>query len=53
MNCPKCISKNTRVSSTYPFEEFTKRYCKCLDCGECFTTIEEYGQTTKRSLSRK
>ena len=48
MNCPKCISKNTKVSSTYPFEDFTKRYCKCLDCGECFTTIEKYGQTSKQ-----
>jgi len=47
MKCPECNSKHTRVSSTdpHPIEDFTKRYCKCLDCGLCFTTIEKYGNT--------
>ena len=47
MRCPECKSNNTRVSSTAPntIKDFTKRYCKCLTCGACFTTIEKYGNT--------
>ena len=53
MNCPECISKNTKVSSTYSFEGLTKRYCICLDCGACFTTIEKYNLLLKRPTSYK
>jgi len=42
MKCPKCHSKNTRVGTTEGHENFTKRYCKCLDCGSKFRTMEKY-----------
>tara|TARA_A100000172_G_C2942447_1_gene76126 strand:- start:40 stop:333 length:294 start_codon:yes stop_codon:yes gene_type:complete len=42
MQCPKCKSKNTRVGTTEGHGAFTKRYCKCLDCGLKFRTIEKY-----------
>jgi hypothetical protein len=42
MKCRKCSSKNTRVTCTDHFEKSTKRYCRCLDCGEKFRTIEMY-----------
>lgn len=55
MKCPECNSKNTRVSSTdpHPIENFTKRYCKCLECQKCFTTIEKYGNTANNPGKRK
>jgi hypothetical protein len=42
MKCRKCSSKNTRVTCTDHFEKTTKRYCRCLDCGEKFRTVEMY-----------
>ena len=50
MKCPKCRSKNTRVTVTEHREEFdrsnpegikyTVRYNRCLDCGHRFKTEE-------------
>ena len=42
MRCRKCSSKNTRVTCTDHFEMITKRYCRCLDCGEKYRTVEMY-----------
>ena len=42
MFCRKCASPNTRVTSTEKHPDFSKRYCRCLDCGERFRTIERY-----------
>lgn len=44
MQCRHCGSKNTRVTVTDPHENFTKRYCRCLDCQGRFRTIETYEQ---------
>jgi len=55
MKCPECNSKKTKVSSTdpHPLEDFTKRYCKCLDCGTCFTTIEKYANSAHNPGRKK
>jgi len=55
MKCPKCKSKNTRVSSVdpHPLEDFTKRYCRCLDCAKRFTTIEKYLDTAHNPGRKK
>jgi transcriptional regulator NrdR family protein len=42
MNCRKCNSVNTRVTCTNHYETHTKRYCRCLDCGEKYRTVERY-----------
>jgi len=42
MYCPKCFSKNTRVTSTDPKGIFIYRYKKCLDCSTKFTTKEQH-----------
>ena len=47
MKCPKCNSKETRVSCTENHEDFTKRYCRCLDCTARFTTIEKHLETAQ------
>ena len=47
MKCPKCTSRNTRVVSTDPIKDITKRYCKCLDCTARFTTIEKHLETAQ------
>tara|TARA_R100000152_G_scaffold18242_1_gene10005 strand:- start:312 stop:605 length:294 start_codon:yes stop_codon:yes gene_type:complete len=49
MQCPECKSTNTRVGTTEGRGEFTKRYCKCLDCKAKFRTIERYLTTTVRT----
>lgn len=45
MKCPKCHSKETRVTCTEHHDKgsktYTKRYCRCLDCESRFRTIEE------------
>ena len=41
MKCPKCLSKETRVTCTEHYEKFTKRYCRCLACKTHFRTIEK------------
>ena len=53
MKCPKCSSKNTRVVSTDPIKNTTKRYCKCLDCEARFTTIENYLDTAHNPGRKK
>lgn len=45
MKCPECYSRKTRVVSTDPIKNTTKRYCKCLACKARFTTIETYLDT--------
>lgn len=43
MNCRSCNSSNTRVTCTNKLKpDLVKRYCRCLDCGEKFRTIERY-----------
>ena len=43
MKCRSCSSTNTRVTCTDQKNDLvTKRYCRCLDCGEKFRTIERY-----------
>ena len=42
MNCRSCSSKNTRVVCTEHRGHVTKRWCRCLDCGEKFRTLEQY-----------
>ena len=45
MKCPKCNSKETRVSCTEDHGDFTKRYCRCLNCKATFRTTEKYLNT--------
>ena len=47
MKCPKCNSKKTKVVSTDPIKNITKRYCRCLDCTARFTTIEKHLETAQ------
>ena len=43
MKCRSCNSLNTRVTSTDRKSDLvTKRYCRCLDCGTKFRTVERY-----------
>lgn len=42
MKCPKCGESNTRVTCTNHFDDYTKRYCRCLDCGHKYRTVERY-----------
>jgi len=42
MKCRSCSSSNTRVTCTEHNEGYTKRYCRCLDCGEKYRTVERY-----------
>ena len=43
MICRQCNSKNTRVTCTDHLQpDVTKRYCRCLDCGCRFRTVERY-----------
>ena len=43
MKCRLCNSKNTRVTSTdQRANNVIKRYCRCLDCGCKFRTVERY-----------
>lgn len=42
MRCRYCNSKNTRVTCTDHYDKITKRYCRCIDCGCKFRTIEHY-----------
>ena len=44
MKCRNCDSKNTRVTCTDHFLTQTKRYCRCLDCGAKYQTIEQYAK---------
>tara|TARA_B100000945_G_scaffold321216_1_gene334514 strand:+ start:7847 stop:8140 length:294 start_codon:yes stop_codon:yes gene_type:complete len=48
MKCPQCKSKKTRVGTTEGRPTFTKRYCKCLDCGSKFRTIEKHFDIIER-----
>lgn len=43
MNCRSCNSTNTRVTCTNKLmPDVVKRYCRCLDCGTRFRTVERY-----------
>lgn len=43
MKCRTCNSSNTRVTCTdHLQDDLTKRYCRCLDCGCKFRTVERY-----------
>ncbi len=43
MICRQCSSGNTRVTCTeHVTPEVTKRYCRCLDCGHKYRTVERY-----------
>lgn len=42
MKCQKCDSCNTRVTSNRSYPDYTKRYCRCLDCGHRYRTVETY-----------
>ena len=43
MRCRSCDSINTRVTCTDQKNDLvTKRYCRCLDCGAKFRTVERY-----------
>ena len=43
MRCRSCDSINTRVTCTdQKIALVTKRYCRCLDCGAKFRTVERY-----------
>ena len=50
MNCRKCSSKRTRVTCTEHKEHITVRYCRCLNCGEKFKTIERYAHTKRMPM---
>ena len=52
MKCFYCDSKNTRVTVTEHQGDQTKRYCRCLDCGKRYQTIEEYKLKKKPKLQR-
>ena len=41
MKCPRCNSEETRVTCTEKHENFTKRYCRCLNCKFRFRTKQE------------
>ena len=51
MKCRACYSSNTRVTCTEHKLDTTRRYCRCLDCGEKFRTTEQYEQP-KRGVPR-
>jgi hypothetical protein len=42
MRCRHCGGKNTRVTCLRHLENTTKRYCRCLDCGQRYRTLEHY-----------
>jgi hypothetical protein len=42
MRCRHCSSRNTRVTCTEHEANTTKRYCRCLDCGQRYRTREYY-----------
>lgn len=44
MNCRKCNSRYTRVTVTDHKNGETWRYCRCIDCGHKFKTIEVYAE---------
>ena len=50
VRCRKCDSHNTRVTVTESREDVTWRYCRCLDCGERFKTVERYAYAKRTPL---
>lgn len=50
LRCRKCSSYNTRVTVTESREDVTWRYCRCLDCGERFKTVERYAYAKRTPL---
>jgi len=53
MRCRSCSSVNTRVTCTEHFDNLTKRYCRCLDCGKRYRTIERYAVAKPAPLNPK
>jgi len=53
MQCPECKSKETRVSCTEDHGDFTKRYCRCLNCKARFRTTEKYLNTIENAGRKK
>ena len=53
MQCPECKSKETRVSCTEDHGDFTKRYCRCLNCKTRFRTTEKYINTIENPGRKK
>jgi len=53
MKCPRCNSKETRVSCTEDHGDFTKRYRRCLLCKSRFRTKEEYINTIENPGRKK
>jgi transcriptional regulator NrdR family protein len=41
LQCPYCKGENTSVYSTRQYEDKIKRYRKCNDCNQRFTTVEK------------
>lgn len=42
MRCRSCNSSNTKVTVTEHHKNETWRYCRCIDCGAKYKTIEQY-----------
>ena len=42
MKCRHCNSTNTRVTATEHHGNESWRYCRCLDCGSRYKTVEQY-----------
>ena len=51
LRCRKCGSRNTRVTVTESREDVTWRYCRCIDCGERFKTVERYAYAKRTPLN--
>lgn len=53
MNCRSCNSSNTRVTCTDKLKpDVVKRYCRCLDCGVRFRTVERYEVAKQIALNQ-
>jgi len=50
LNCRTCNSNNTRVTTTESRQDIIWRYCRCLDCGERFKTVERYAYAKRTPL---
>jgi Mor family transcriptional regulator len=53
MICPKCSSKDTRVTVTEAHGPQTWRYCRCLNCSFKFKTIEKYAVPKRKKPGPK
>jgi transcriptional regulator NrdR family protein len=48
VNCPKCHTNETRVTSVRRTTRETKRYCRCLRCEHRYITLEMYASAVKK-----